>query len=276
MAFLDALIGGGLQLGASQLNYQNQKKLAEQQNQFNLDMWRMNNEYNSPQAQMKRFEQAGLNPNLIYGQGTAGNSSSPPQMTTPQAPKYDKAAAELSRAFNIEGIRTMIANRKAAQAEADIKRTAAERAKDEYLADQEFSRAYTYDPQKGLYRPWALGDDMLVYSRPAVLTYQYNRLSNNYRDNNLSSIRRNLMGSQFGLNISNKLLQDERVRYLGKQYQMLEPQISMLNYQSKFFPYTFWIGNVSKGLQALPLPRFNFRFGNPSSVVNSTKFNYFY
>lgn len=244
MAVLDALINGGLQLGAAKLNYEYQKKLAEQQNAYNLDMWRMNNEYNSPQAQMKRFEEAGLNPNLIYSQGTAGNSAGPPQMVTPQAPKFDKAAAELSRAFNIEGIRTMIANRKAAQAEADIKRTTAERAKDEYLADQEFARVYTYDPEKGLYRPWQLNDNMQIYSRPAILTYQYNRLSNNYRDNNLSAIRRNLIGSQFGLNISNKLLQDERLRYLGKQYQMLEPQIYMLNYQRKYYPYSFWIGNV--------------------------------
>lgn len=29
--------------------------------------------YNSPEAQMKRYKDAGLNPNLIYGQGTPGN-----------------------------------------------------------------------------------------------------------------------------------------------------------------------------------------------------------
>lgn len=30
--------------------------------------WNMQNEYNSPNAQMKRYKEAGLNPNLIYGQ----------------------------------------------------------------------------------------------------------------------------------------------------------------------------------------------------------------
>lgn len=35
------------------------------------------NRYNSPESQMKRYQQAGLNPHLIYGQGTAGNQSSP-------------------------------------------------------------------------------------------------------------------------------------------------------------------------------------------------------
>lgn len=45
------------------------------QNQFNLDMWHRANEYNSPKAQMQRFAEAGLNPHLIYGKGTAGNTT---------------------------------------------------------------------------------------------------------------------------------------------------------------------------------------------------------
>ena len=45
-----------------------------QQNQRYLDQQL---EYNSPKAQMARFKEAGLNPNLIYGQGTSGNQSAP-------------------------------------------------------------------------------------------------------------------------------------------------------------------------------------------------------
>lgn len=41
-------------------------------------------EYNSPMAQMKRFAEAGLNPHLIYQQGSPGNvSSSAPKMDSP-------------------------------------------------------------------------------------------------------------------------------------------------------------------------------------------------
>ncbi|WP_139366091.1 hypothetical protein [Elizabethkingia meningoseptica] len=40
-------------------------------------MWNRNNEYNTPLAQMQRLKDAGLNPNLMYGQGTTGNSSAP-------------------------------------------------------------------------------------------------------------------------------------------------------------------------------------------------------
>lgn len=56
-----------------------QMALAKYQADRNLDLWNLNNEYNTPKAQMQRYKDAGLNPNLIYGNGSssAGNSSSP-------------------------------------------------------------------------------------------------------------------------------------------------------------------------------------------------------
>jgi hypothetical protein len=39
----------------------------------------MQNTYNSPQQQMLRFQQAGLNKNLIYGQGSSGQAGSTAQ-----------------------------------------------------------------------------------------------------------------------------------------------------------------------------------------------------
>ncbi len=47
----------------------------EKERQDGLEFWNMQNQYNSPQAQMARFKEAGLNPNLIYGQGNSGNAS---------------------------------------------------------------------------------------------------------------------------------------------------------------------------------------------------------
>ena len=51
------------------------KKLIRQENQkardFNLEMWNRTNEYNKPKAMMDRFLEAGLNPNLIYGDGAS-------------------------------------------------------------------------------------------------------------------------------------------------------------------------------------------------------------
>lgn len=45
--------------------------------QRSIQQWHMQNAYNTPEAQMARFKAGGLNPNLIYGQGTGGNASSP-------------------------------------------------------------------------------------------------------------------------------------------------------------------------------------------------------
>lgn len=54
----------------------------------NLELMKYQNMYNSPVEQMARYKAAGLNPNLIYGQGNSGNMSSAPQMQAPSTPRY--------------------------------------------------------------------------------------------------------------------------------------------------------------------------------------------
>lgn len=49
-------------------------EIAKYQNDRNLEMWNLQNEYNTPQAQMQRLIDAGLNPNLMYSQGNLGNA----------------------------------------------------------------------------------------------------------------------------------------------------------------------------------------------------------
>lgn len=61
-----------------------QMELAKYQNQFNLEQWNRQNVYNSPEAQMLRYKDAGLNENLIYGQGSNGNASGHVTAATPQ------------------------------------------------------------------------------------------------------------------------------------------------------------------------------------------------
>lgn len=58
------------------------RELAEYQYSKDLEMWNRNNEYNSPQAQMARLQEAGLNPNLVYGSGAVANTSG-------QMPRYN-------------------------------------------------------------------------------------------------------------------------------------------------------------------------------------------
>lgn len=56
----------------------------EKQKADEIAFWEKNNMYNSPQAQMQRLKEAGLNPNLVYGNGAVANSSSSPNV--PNAP----------------------------------------------------------------------------------------------------------------------------------------------------------------------------------------------
>lgn len=67
-----------------------QKELAQFQFDKNVEMWNMQNEYNTPSAQMSRLQDAGLNPNLVYGSGSVvGNTTSnPPQYQAPNI-KYN-------------------------------------------------------------------------------------------------------------------------------------------------------------------------------------------
>lgn len=89
---LGSLIGGAISgigkiFGAS-VDYKNNKRLmalqneyntqqAQLQNEMNVANWQMQNEYNTPANQMKRLQEAGLNPNLIYGNGqtSTGNAN---------------------------------------------------------------------------------------------------------------------------------------------------------------------------------------------------------
>ena len=76
------------QLAQQQANWNRENQ--EAQNAFNLEMWHRANQYNSPIEQMARFKEAGLNPNLIYGKGTAGNTT---PLQSADIKPYDRAEA---------------------------------------------------------------------------------------------------------------------------------------------------------------------------------------
>lgn len=74
-------IGGVIGLAGAALQHKYNKELAEYQYDKNLEMWEKQNAYNAPSAQRARLEDAGLNPALMYGNGSVstGNSSNMPQ-----------------------------------------------------------------------------------------------------------------------------------------------------------------------------------------------------
>jgi len=129
---LSALIGGGSQaigsgINAWQTGRMNKasrafsRQMYERQYQDSIDFWNMQNAYNSPQAQMERYQQAGLNKNLIFGSGNPGNAGAiptpdaiRPQFETPQwgnVPAH--ALSTVSSMYDLEAKSAQIDNLKA-------------------------------------------------------------------------------------------------------------------------------------------------------------------
>lgn len=71
------------------------EQMAEKQNQWNIDQWNRENSYNSPAAQMERYELAGINPYNAASSGQIGSgTASSLQSATPNnvsAPAYAEA-----------------------------------------------------------------------------------------------------------------------------------------------------------------------------------------
>jgi len=70
------------------------EKMYERQRQDALADWAMQNQYNDPSQQMARLRKAGLNPNLVYGNGADAQMAAPTRQSTapawtPHAPQVD-------------------------------------------------------------------------------------------------------------------------------------------------------------------------------------------
>lgn len=97
MSFLENMAAGAIGAignfftgGASaRKQYQYQSKLMDKQNQQQIDFWKMNNEYNTPFNQRARLEQAGLNPDLMYGGSGNMYQSQMPGAASGSAPNVD-------------------------------------------------------------------------------------------------------------------------------------------------------------------------------------------
>lgn len=69
------------------------REMWDKQGQRDLEFWNLQNSYNDPSAQMQRLKAAGLNPNLVYGNGAttqaAPLSAKPSHSISPGAAKMD-------------------------------------------------------------------------------------------------------------------------------------------------------------------------------------------
>lgn len=70
---------------------------AETANAMELERWRLNNEYNTPRAQMERLIDAGINPAAAYQQVSSGNSQSAPDTHQPGTAAFHDTSDKLSK-----------------------------------------------------------------------------------------------------------------------------------------------------------------------------------
>lgn len=57
-------------------------------------------DYNTPRNQMLRYQEAGLNSNLIYGQGNPGNQSEPVRYPDIRPADYQRVGSDMASVFN--------------------------------------------------------------------------------------------------------------------------------------------------------------------------------
>lgn len=102
---LAAIAGGISQLGSGLFGYLGQKQanktniqLAKDAREHDVNMWNMQNAYNTPAMQMQRLTEAGLNPHLMYAQGNTGNASSPQKAPIPEVQNELSSLAQMSLA----------------------------------------------------------------------------------------------------------------------------------------------------------------------------------
>lgn len=102
-----------------------QQRLNREAFQHDVDMWNRQNAYNTPSAQMERLQAAGLNPNLVYGNGGATNTAnSAPTYnagTAPDVAAARQAAGSLANAGFNTAINAKLSQVQAANIEADTK-----------------------------------------------------------------------------------------------------------------------------------------------------------
>lgn len=89
---IGSAVGAGMTRKQQKREIEARKAEAELAYQRQVEFWHMQNAYNSPEEQMKRFTAAGLNPHLIYGQGTPGNATSMAEYRPPEINYRDSAA----------------------------------------------------------------------------------------------------------------------------------------------------------------------------------------
>ena len=146
------IIGGAQRRKQYGRQRQFNRQMADLEWKRNLEMWHKQNQYNHPSEQMKRFMDAGLNPNLIYGQGTPGNASAMPTYRRAEQPVDKEPIVNPEEAFKqalniLQSVELTKQEKEKTQqmvAQTYLEQTKKWYAETERMIDEEHSELYTH------------------------------------------------------------------------------------------------------------------------------------
>lgn len=112
-SLLGSIFNAGTTMSTNRQQLEFQREMYDKQRADSLADWNMNNEYNSPTQQMMRLKAAGLNPHLVYGNGTKVTAEAPAPSNAPfaslKAPQFDVGSA-IGAYTNLEANKAQVDN----------------------------------------------------------------------------------------------------------------------------------------------------------------------
>lgn len=221
--------------------------LANLQNSHNLRMWELNNEYNLPTNQIKRLLDAGLNPNLLYGNPSQGSSNAPAQGAAPPQMQAFQMPDIGERFSNMQQVSIQ---RKAMEAQVKLMEAEAEDKKADTVLKQK--DAGTYDEKFEMYkRQYELELDNLEANSKVLLdTLSTNSVVRKKLKTEIDSIasQRHLTENQaFGVyldNLEKDLGMDDRLRKLASECDLTEAEAAYWNNAAVEMLYQIKLGKI--------------------------------
>lgn len=214
-----SLIGGLTSLFGSKSQFKEQQKLINLQYQKNLEQWNRENEYNAPKAQMQRLRDAGLNPNLVYGNGnnTAGTAASSPSYGLAEAPNI---IGEIGKVMQYNMMQTLNMMQQIQQTQAKVDTMESQRSLWDSMRILNSFRSAGQDFQNQIQR--LFGKDIASAT-----------LSNLVQNVEKTKSEIQVNGSKVQLNQSTMAKIDEQIGLLRSQTKLTDTQIEELGWKMK-------------------------------------------
>ena len=242
-----AISAAGGMFGQKKANEANMK-LQQNQLNWNKNMWHMNNEYNSPAAQMQRYREAGLNTHLMYGQGSEGNAGGPAQGVAP--PQMQNVAAGLGQGVG-SSIGSYIAMKKV-------------------NAEVENIEADTANKLTGADKNVLQGEGIAIDNQRAYLEYQYETktFGNRISKNQIETTAAGLELVKLGLENEGKRIENDAAM-MDLAYKELEKIISVTNSIADL--QGTWLANEITAEELAYMKKWNRKMGTENPMVQVVK-----